>query len=105
MIPKPLRPFVTRLKNETDNRTLSWLPSGSGRAFSCAHKNYNLHIWSGTDSVTETGFVSFKMDGPSSILFSTDHGENDYEIMSDLLSSIEANAANFDEEAINDFFS
>ncbi|MEL7700514.1 MULTISPECIES: hypothetical protein [Citromicrobium] len=105
MIPKPLRPFIQKLREETDAGNIDWVEAAGERAFSASHKDFHLHIWTGFDDFTERAFASFKMSGPSSISFSTDHGEPDYEILMDLVSSVEVNAANFDEDVIKNFFS
>ena len=105
MIPKPLRPFISQLREETDSRSIEWVEAAGERAFSAAHKKFNIHVWTGFDDFTERAFVSFKLDGPSSILISADHGDADYETLMDLVSSVEVNAAKFDESTIEDFFS
>ena len=93
MIPKPLRPFMGRLLEATNNGEITW-KEAADEAFFAIQKNANLHIRSVFDHDTgESGYtfqISRAGDDP---FFSVSNSEDDYFLMRNLFSAISVNAA------------
>lgn len=93
MIPKPLRPFMGRLLEATNNSEIAWKEAADD-AFFAVQKNANLHIRYVFDPDTgESGYtfqISRAGDDP---FFSVSNSEDDYFFMRNLFSAISVNAA------------
>lgn len=104
MIPKKIRKFVEDLRRAADNGDINW-EEGAPDAYFCNHKDTTLHLAYRFNQ--ETGHASFNFRivnaGKASIFFAEEEEEEDFKALSDLYSSVMANANDVD-EVIDNFF-
>lgn len=93
MIPTPLRPFMGRLFEATNNGEINW-KEGADDAYFAVQKNANLHIRYVFDhDTTESGYTFQISRAGDDAFFSVSSNEGDYLIMRNLFSAISVNAA------------
>lgn len=103
MIPKPLRAFMSRLLEATNNDEISW-NAGADDAFFAAQKNANLHIRYSFDNDTGESGYSFRiLRGDDDAFFSVLNSEDEYFFMRNLYSAITVNAVG-GEKIVDDLF-
>lgn len=104
MIPKPLRGFIAKLNEATDNGEVDW-SEGAPDAYYCNHKTYQLHLSYRFDGDTGESAFNFQIKRTErDAFFSVTNDEPDYNTMKNLYASVSLKAADF-EDLESDFFS
>src|SRR5438132_612653 len=104
MIPKPLRGFIAKLHEATDDGEVDW-SEGAPEAYYCNHKAYQLHLSYRFDSDTGESAFNFQIKRTGQdAFFSVTSDEFDYNTMKNLYASVSLKAAAFD-DLESDFFS
>lgn len=103
MIPKPLKEFVSNLKDATDKKKLEW-SEGDGKSYICDHKNHSLSIDHEFDPEILQSTFKFYLETDGKVTpFTVKDSESDYDTMRSLYETVIANA-NDVENDIEDFF-
>lgn len=93
MIPKPLRQFMVRLLEATNDGELRW-HEGSEEAYYATHKNADLNLRYVFDGDTgDSGYTFRIVRGEGDAFFSVPNYEDDYGFMRNLFSAVSVNAS------------
>lgn len=103
MIPQSLKPFVSRLRQETDSGNLKWI-GGAEDSFFANHGAYTVHLSYSFDEDHELSIYKMMITHQGQeAWFSVTSNENDIQDMRDLFGSVTVSAAGFGNLA-TDFF-
>lgn len=103
MIPKPLRPFISRLLDATGNSEIKW-KEGAEEAYFASQKDADLHIKYVFDPDSgESGYTFRILRGGSDAFFTVLNYEDEYPLMRNLFAAISVNAAGGD-AIVSDLF-
>ena len=97
MIPKPLKSFISRLRESTDDGDIKWT-GGATDSYYCNHNSHELHIsYSFDPDSGESSFHFLIKSKGKEAFFSVISDENDYSIMKGLYESVGVQASGFDD--------
>jgi hypothetical protein len=93
MIPKPLRPFMARLLDATNDGEIEW-KEGADEAYFAIQKDANLHIRYLHDQDTGESAYNFRIvRGGADAFFTVLNEEDDFYFMRNLYSAVSVNAS------------